>query len=123
MSPEVHLEPIPRPPGHMLDGNLLDLDTAHPIEERENKQLHDECLQTAIEYKAAWEKELARPEMLGITGPEPLPHPKDVILDMRTGQVIVRGPMTAEEKARWEQLRERKAECDRSIAEDEQLLR
>src|SRR3954452_3332397 len=91
--------------------------------ERENKQLHDECLQTAIEYKAAWEKELARREKLGITGPEPLPHPKDVILDMRTGQVIVRGPMDAEEKARWEQLRERKAECDRSIAEDEQFLR
>ena len=32
MGPEVHLEPIPRPPGHMLVGNLLDIDAAHPIE-------------------------------------------------------------------------------------------
>ena len=32
MSLEVHLEPIPRPPGHLLVGNLLDLDAAHPIE-------------------------------------------------------------------------------------------
>src|SRR5215831_1398026 len=27
-----HFEPIPRPPGHMLIGNLLDVDTAHPLE-------------------------------------------------------------------------------------------
>src|SRR6201981_2227353 len=27
-----HFEPIPRPPGHMLVGNLFDLDTAHPME-------------------------------------------------------------------------------------------
>src|SRR5574337_671827 len=27
-----HLEPIPRPPGHMLVGNLFDLDAVHPIE-------------------------------------------------------------------------------------------
>jgi cytochrome P450/NADPH-cytochrome P450 reductase len=27
-----HLEPIPRPPGHMLVGNLFDIDTAHPME-------------------------------------------------------------------------------------------
>jgi cytochrome P450 / NADPH-cytochrome P450 reductase len=32
MGPEVHLEPIPRPPGRMLVGNLLDIDAAHPIE-------------------------------------------------------------------------------------------
>jgi cytochrome P450/NADPH-cytochrome P450 reductase len=27
-----HLEPIPRPPGHMLIGNLFDVDAGHPIE-------------------------------------------------------------------------------------------
>ena len=27
-----HFEPIPRPPGHMLVGNLFDVDTAHPME-------------------------------------------------------------------------------------------
>jgi hypothetical protein len=26
------LEPIPRPPGHLLIGNLLDLDAGHPLE-------------------------------------------------------------------------------------------
>src|SRR5689334_10347673 len=32
MDPAPRLEPIPRPPGHMLVGNLLDLDASHPIE-------------------------------------------------------------------------------------------
>src|SRR3954451_448207 len=27
-----HLEPIPHPPGHLLVGNLFDLDTSHPLE-------------------------------------------------------------------------------------------
>ena len=27
-----HLQPIPRPPGHLFVGNLLDLDASHPIE-------------------------------------------------------------------------------------------
>ena len=31
-TPPSHMEPIPRPPGHMLIGNLLDLDAHHPIE-------------------------------------------------------------------------------------------
>ncbi len=32
MADAPHFEPIPRPPGHMLVGNLFDIDTAHPIE-------------------------------------------------------------------------------------------
>src|SRR6478672_1632836 len=32
MDPASKLEPIPRPPGHLLIGNLLDLDASHPME-------------------------------------------------------------------------------------------
>jgi len=32
MDPVAALEPIPRPPGHLLIGNLLDLDASHPME-------------------------------------------------------------------------------------------
>ena len=32
MSTTVQLEPIPGPPGHLLVGNLFDLDASHPIE-------------------------------------------------------------------------------------------
>ena len=37
--------------------------------ERDNKRLHDEWLETAIEYKVEWEKELARRQRLGIDVP------------------------------------------------------
>ena len=32
MATTIQLEPIPQPPGHLLIGNLLDLDASHPIE-------------------------------------------------------------------------------------------
>ena len=32
MDPAPNLEQIPRPPGHMLVGNLFDLEAGHPIE-------------------------------------------------------------------------------------------
>ena len=32
MDAAAHLEPIPRPPGHVFVGNLFDLDASHPVE-------------------------------------------------------------------------------------------
>jgi hypothetical protein len=88
-----------------------------------NKRLHDDWLETAIEYKTSWERELERRKRLGITeAPEPLPHPDDVVINMHTGEVEIKGPMTKEEKVVWDRARERKAECDSTIAELGQLL-
>jgi hypothetical protein len=42
---------------------------------------------------------------------------------MKAGTVHIKGPMTKEEKAAWDQLRERKQQCDLEIAELEDLLR
>ena len=85
--------------------------------ERANKKQSDEWLKAAIEYKHEWEQELARRAALGITGPEPLPHPDDIVIDMKTGQVIVKGPMTKEEKVVWDRLPARIDECTREIEE------
>jgi hypothetical protein len=90
--------------------------------ERDNKRLHDEWLETAITYKIDWETELERRKAMGQTGPEPLPHPDDVIINMRTGQVEIKGPMTKEEKATWDMFRGRKQECDEEIAHLQGLL-
>ncbi len=70
--------------------------------ERANKVAHDEYLQAAITYKVQWESELERRRRSGETGPEPLPHPDDIDIDMRTGVVAVKGPMTKEDKAKWD---------------------
>ena len=68
--------------------------------ERQNKQLADEWLNTAMDYKIEWDQELLRRERMGITDlPPPLPHPDQVKIDMNTGNAWVEGPMTKEEKA------------------------
>ena len=90
--------------------------------ERDNKRLHDQWLETAINYKIEWEWELLHREQTGASGPDPLPHPDDIEIDMRSGEVRVNGPWTKEEKATWDRLRKRKADCDRAIAELEQLI-
>jgi hypothetical protein len=91
--------------------------------ERANKQSSDEWLKTAIEYKHEWEQELARRAALGVTGPEPLPHPDDIVIDVNTGQVILKGPMTKEEKVVWDRLRARLDECDLEIEELTAMLK
>jgi hypothetical protein len=70
--------------------------------ERANKALRDEYLEAALAYKAEWERELERRRQSGETGPEPLPHPDDIVIDLQTGAVAVKGPMTKEEKAKWD---------------------
>lgn len=90
--------------------------------ERENKRVHDEFLDAAISYKVSWEREFERRQRLGTTGPEPLPHPDHVIVDIRTGEVAIKGPATPEEKVRWDWMRERKREYMKEVDELNQLL-
>ena len=85
--------------------------------ESANKALNDQSLETAIEYKAGWERELERRAKQGIKGPEPLPHPDDVIIDMRAGQVNVKGPMTKEEKVERDRMYAQIEASDREIEE------
>ena len=50
--------------------------------ERARKALTDRMLEMAIDHKYGWERELERREKFGISGPEPLPHPDDVHIDL-----------------------------------------
>jgi hypothetical protein len=92
------------------------------IIESENKELHFEYFNTAIDYKIAWDKELRRRDELGIIRPAPVPHPDDLILDARTGSVTVRGPMIEREKDWWLTADIVKTEYRERIADKEQLL-
>jgi hypothetical protein len=91
--------------------------------ERENKRVHDEWLDTAITYKVEWDRELARRERLGITGPDPLPHPDHVVIDMQTGLVSFKGPATKEEKAKYDMFAEAKIEFQAELDDLQKLLR
>lgn len=73
--------------------------------ETARRMLNDRWLETAIEYKVEWDKELLRRERLGITDlPEPLPHPDHVEIDFIEGTARVICPSTKEEKAAVDDL-------------------
>ena len=85
--------------------------------ERSRVDLHERFLGAAIEYKVAWERELARREALGITDlPAPLPHPDHVVIDLRNGTARFAGPATKEEKAEWDAVLSEKAVIEESVA-------
>ena len=91
--------------------------------ERDNRRRHNEWLEAAITYKLEWEQELERRGRLGITGPVPLPHPDDIIIDTLNDTVRIVGPCTKEEKAKWDSLRERKAEFQEQLVELQRMLK
>lgn len=89
---------------------------------RQNRSLYDEWLETAITYKVEWERELARRASLGITGPEPLPHPDHVVIDLRRGTANIIGPATKEEKADYDIVLEHKRMLEEELVELNQAL-
>jgi hypothetical protein len=84
--------------------------------ERANRKRQDQFIETMIEYKVEWTTELERRARLGIEGPEPLPHPDHIEIDMRAGCLRIRGPMTREEKENWDWLHARKREFAEEVA-------
>ena len=91
--------------------------------ERENKRLHDEWLDVATTYKVEWDRELERRQRLGIVAPDPVPHPDHVVINYRTGDVEIKGPMTKEEKVKYDLFAKSKVEFQAELDELEQLLR
>jgi len=91
--------------------------------EAANLALHEEYVQTAIEYKLGWEAELERRKLLGITGPDPLPHPDDIIIDRIADTVTLKGPLTREEKQTWDRLIRRFVDGEREIEELKKILK
>ena len=90
--------------------------------ETSHKRLHDEWLEKTIEYKIDWDRELARRKAHGIEAPDPIPHPDDIIIDMRQGTVSINGPMTREEKQGLDDLQAKKQEFEEELAQLETEL-
>ena len=72
------------------------------------RKLQDDWLQTAIEYKTSWEHAIETARARGLPSPDPVPHPDDIIIDMNTGEVVIKGPMTPEERKNREWILERR---------------
>lgn len=86
------------------------------------KALNDEYLKTAMDYKVSGMKEIERCKKLGIEPPEMTPHPDDIQIDMSTGKVEIKGPMTPEDKKSWDEVRKHKQDCKDLIEGLERIL-
>jgi hypothetical protein len=70
--------------------------------EQEKRRDFSELLNGVLTYKLNWDREVERREALGITGPEPIPHP-DHLRIARNWKM--HGPMTREEQEELETWR------------------
>lgn len=65
-----------------------------------------EYFAAACEYKWGWEQEIEHARRHNLPEPQPIPHPADVIIDVRKSEVRYAGPMTPEEKEAWDRMLE-----------------
>lgn len=72
--------------------------------EEDDRKLRVDHYATAVEYKSGWEEAIEHAQKHGLPEPMPLPHPGDVIINTRTAEVRYAGPMTSEEKVRWDRM-------------------
>lgn len=84
--------------------------------EEEDRQLRSSHFETACEYKIGWEQAIEHAREHGLPEPTPVPHPDDVILDMRRAKVRYEGPLTAEEKKRWDRMLEFRDEQQEEVS-------
>lgn len=83
--------------------------------EQDHRDIQYANLEALTDYKVQWNREIERCKKLGLPDPEPLPHPDDVIIDYRAGTFRIAGPITKEEKARWDKLLERRADSQEEV--------
>lgn len=86
--------------------------------EAARKKLHGAYFETALTYKVEWDRELQRRAAQGITTlPEPLPHPDQIVLDMDTGAVQLKGPLTCEKKAKLDAWKVKAHDVEIAVAD------
>lgn len=83
--------------------------------EEQHRLQQERYFDATLDYKLQWEREIARCRAQGLTEPTPLPHPDDINIDFRTGEIRVEGPFSQAEKARWDEQQARRAEAQESV--------
>lgn len=73
--------------------------------EDEHSQTRRDYTRSLIKYKTEWEEVIADAQARGRPIPAPLPHPKDIHINPRTGEARILGPMTEKEQVKWDHAR------------------
>lgn len=84
------------------------------IEDRRSSD-HLSAMENTLEYKQKWTAELKRRRQLGLDEPDPIPHPDDINIDMRTGHIRTEGPLDEGEKRVWDKRLARRAEAQTEV--------
>jgi hypothetical protein len=74
-----------------------------------------EILRAAVEGKEYWAAIFADYDRRGIDRPEPIPHPDDVVIDYKTGEVRINGPVMSEQKDAQEMALYNKKEFEKNL--------
>jgi Family of unknown function (DUF5681) len=90
--------------------------------EADRRMATTELFASAVEYKEHWGRVLAERARSGATGPEPVPHPDDIIIDSETGEVRFDGPVLEEQKAAQKSLRAMWPELERGLMQIHEQL-
>jgi hypothetical protein len=85
--------------------------------ENADREAKAEYLNTMMGYKCDGERAIEDAKARGITLPEPVPHPDDIIIDFASSSATVNGPMTKEDKADWDRMLVHRDELQLSISE------
>lgn len=83
--------------------------------EQRDADARSELFGNALDYKRSWTEEIERCERQNLPIPEPLPHPDDVIIIPKTGDVRIQGPQTKEQKAHCDEGRARRIEAQEEV--------
>ena len=83
--------------------------------EEQDRKLRSDHMEAAIEYKTGWDNAIEIARQRGLPEPTPLPHPADVIIDLRSAEVRYTGPMTPEDKQRWDRALEFRDDQQREV--------
>jgi hypothetical protein len=101
----------------MKGSRLAQRDLAELVRQVEDRKAreHLTMLENALDYKLKWTEELKRRARLQIDEPDPIPHPEDIHIDFRTGDVRTRGPLDAGEKREWDKRLARRDEAQSEV--------
>ena len=85
------------------------------VEERKSSE-HVTAMENAFDYKQKWTAELERRLCCGASDlPDPIPHPEDIIIDLRSGHVKIAGPLDELEKKVWDERLARRDEAQAEV--------
>jgi hypothetical protein len=83
--------------------------------EEEDRKVRSDHMEVAIDYKYNGARVFQAARTRGLPGPDLLPHPDDIIIDLRVATVRYAGPCTPEDRERWLEMRERRDEAKRDV--------